>query len=146
MRQKAVTSQTSLATEAIIKRPDIPTEIRGCFRRSLGCATSGEDMLWREVAARLTLDALGILTSATAPYEGMDRSQFHRYKRDVEQARHWFLHQKIDCVEVFAMGNVDLDPVVHVVKLLPPVRVPTVLASKKTVKKEIRDDSLAVAA
>lgn len=124
MTQKQTGSATSLATETLLKQTGISEDIKRAFRCTVGHAKSVEQMLWREVAARMTLDALGITPEVITIFEGMDRANYKRYERTVMEARIWFGRKPRDSEMVFELAGVDDVPVRRAVLALPPLEAP----------------------
>lgn len=58
--------------------------------------------MWREVAARAVLDALG--------YTGLNETQPHN--RAIVEARHWFQNNRDDVEAVFDLAGIDPDSIV----------------------------------
>lgn len=117
---KQVHANTGLSTETIARHLGVPGEVKRPFIRSIGHAKSMEQMLWREVAARMTLDALGITPDAVRIFDGMARSDYKVYARAVTEARVWFRKRK-DPELVFEMAGVDIGPVQEAVLKLAPL-------------------------
>ena len=133
--QKQTGSITSLATETLAKQSGVPATVRKAFVRTVGHATSGEQMLWREVAARMTLDALGITPEVITVSDGMDMANYRRYAKVVMAARRWFgprLSSFENSEMVFSLAGVDSAPVRRAILALPPLKVP------QTKKPELR--------
>lgn len=86
--------------QSILTMPRIPMNVRSVFARP-GLPNCGEERLFREIAARAVLDALG----TTSPAETTDHAEL------VVQARIW-LFGDVDCVgECFELGGLDLQAV-----------------------------------
>lgn len=115
---------TSLATEIVARHETIPAHVKKPFLRSVGRAKTTEQMLWREVAARMVLDAFGITPETTVVYDGIDRYRFARYRTAVLSARAWFRDSGADVEQVFEMAGVDLGPIIGAIDALPPLPVP----------------------
>ncbi|MDR5729856.1 MAG: hypothetical protein RB191_20785 [Terriglobia bacterium] len=122
--QKQTGSITSLATETLAKQSGVPATVRMAFVRTVGHATSGEQMLWREVAARMTLDALGITPEVITVSDRMDMANYRRYAKVVCDARVWFGRKQRDSELVFELAGVDMAPVRRAILALPPLKVP----------------------
>lgn len=118
---KQVQTNTNLATETLVRHDRLPDEARRAFRRTIGHAKSMEQMMWREVAARLTLDAFGITPEAVNIFDGMDKSSYKEYARAVVEARVWF-RKRQDSELVFELAGVyDFEIVRNAVMALPPL-------------------------
>lgn len=117
-------SSTSLATETLVKQTFLPEEVRRPFVRSVGYALSTEQMLWREVAARMTLDACGVTPETINVTDEMDKYRYARYRRAVLSARSWFMSSRTDSDMVFEMAGVDIFPVRMAVSRLPALTAP----------------------
>ncbi len=124
MIHKQTGSITSLATETLIKQAGIPEEAKAAFRRTVGYAKSVEQIMWREVAARMTLDALGITPEVITIFEGMEKANYKRFEKTVTEARVWFARKQRDSELVFELAGVDAAPVKRVIAALPPLRAP----------------------
>lgn len=131
MLQKQTGSLTSLATETLLKQSTVPMEIKHAFRRTVGFMQSSEQMLWREVAARMTLDALGITPEAITVFEGMEKANYKRFERTVLDARAWFERKQRDSELVFELSGVDSRPVRRVIDALPALMAPENLRAAK---------------
>ena len=81
-------------------------------------------MMWREVAARMTLDALGITPEVITIFEGMEKANYKRFEKTVMEARNWFARKQRDSELVFELAGVDAAPIKRVVAALPPLRAP----------------------
>lgn len=81
-------------TRKLIALKWAPAVVRQAFRRA-NDPLGPEECMWREVAARLTLDALG--------HTGLAQTDHRKAVRD---ARIWFTHSK-DVCEVFDMAEVN---------------------------------------
>jgi hypothetical protein len=117
--QKQTGSITSLATETLLKQASVPEGVKHTFRRTVGCMKSSEQMLWREVAARMTLDALGITPEVITIFEGMEKANYKRFEKTVLDARAWFERKQRDSELVFELAGVDSRPIRRVIELLP---------------------------
>ena len=115
---------TSLSTEIIARQDTLPEDIKRPFLRAVGRAKSTEQMLWREVAARMVLDAFGLTPETTTIYDGMDRFRYARYRRAVLAARAWFRDSGEDVEQVFDMAGVELAPILGEISRLPPLPIP----------------------
>ena len=80
IRRKASQCQVNMSVRRLSNIDAIPHEIRRAFRNSFE-PREWEETLWREVAARMTLDALGY-TGLTGEPEKHDAA--------VREARRWF--------------------------------------------------------
>lgn len=81
----------------------VPDSIKRAFRMA-DTATSGEERLWRERAARMTLDALGHTNLTVKP---------HEHNEAVRYARRWFRGFYEDAPEPdSALGTFDFAGVV----------------------------------
>lgn len=129
---KETHSSSALAVETLLKARAVPEEVKHVFRRSLGTIQTADEMLWREVAARMTLDALGITPEATKVFEGMNENRFKAYQKTVQDARRWFRSQfeAADADEVFALWGGDIFPVRRAILALPPMRAPEFMRKK----------------
>lgn len=121
---------TSLTVEALVKNPTIPAVVRSAFSRTVGYAQSSEHMMWREVAARLTLDAFGIVPGLMGNPESMTQDAFTRCNRVVRAARRWF-NTDPDSELVFDMAGVEIEPVARLVRTLPPLACPVIVKKPK---------------
>lgn len=119
-------SVSSLTVETLLKTPTIPEIIRAMFLKSVGQMRTNEEVMWREVAARLTLDAFGVTPEATRVFDGMDAIKFNRYRDVVKSARRWFTKRQNadDVAEVFGCWNGDAELVLREVAALPPLQIP----------------------
>ena len=124
-------SITSLATELVIMQDGIPDVIRRAFRRTVGHATCMEQMLWREVAARMTLDALGITPEVITVRPDMDKAVYTRYAKAVNEARDWFTRKQRDSELVFELAGVESAQVRPTIEALAPLAVPKCLRLSK---------------
>lgn len=122
---------TSLATEVIARQDGLPDAVKIPFIRSIGRVKSAEQVMWREVAARMVLDAFGVTPETTSVYEGIDRYRYARYERTVNQARAWFERHATDVETVFDMAGVDLYPIKGALNKLKPM-VPPRSINRKT--------------
>lgn len=75
--------------------PFLPFEIRRAFMQAPECS-SDEQSLWREVLARVILDALG--------YTGQGTEREHA--QVIKEARDWFVNSQ-DMVTVFDLAGVE---------------------------------------
>ncbi len=134
-------STSALAVETLLRSNMVPDTIKIVFRRTVGQMKTAEEMLWREVAARMTLDALGITPEAIKVFDGMSKQRYDAYARTVREARRWFLSrfESADADEVFSLWNGDVFPVRNEIAKLGPVVAP------KTVRKH-NGEHLAIAA
>lgn len=125
-------SSSALAVETLLKAKTLPDSVKLSFRRSIGNLHSTEEIMWREVAARMTLDAFGITPEATKIFDGMNEARFKSYQRTVQDARRWFRSkfEAADADEVFALWNGDIDPVRRAVLALAPMRAPAIMRKK----------------
>jgi len=115
---------TSLAVEIIARHESLPEDVKTPFLRSVGRAKSTEQMLWREVAARMVLDAFGITPETTTVYDGMEYYRYKRYEKTVNNARAWFRNSGADVEQVFEMAVVDLGPILGALNELRPLTPP----------------------
>jgi len=122
---------TSLSTEIIARQDDLPEAIKRAFTRTVGRAKSCEQMMWREVAARMVLDAYGLTPETVRVYDGMDRFRYARYRTAVLSARAWFRDSGEDVEQVFDMAGVELAPVLGSIRMLPPLLVPKSLGGRE---------------
>lgn len=129
---KQTGSTTSLATEILLKQPMVPEAIKRVFRHAVGGALSSDEMLWREVASRMTLDALGYTPETINVKDGMEERRFDNYRRTVNAARRWFMsrYEQADSDAVFEFCGIDITPVRSHVASLAPVVVPATLKAK----------------
>lgn len=95
-----------MSTKDMDDHASIPIRIKIAFRRAPP-PTYGEMALWRAVASRATLDALG--------FSGY--GDILKHNRVVQNARNWF--RLGDTVFVFEMASVDLKPVKEEVLAAP---------------------------
>ena len=125
-------STTSFATETLLKQGSVPEEIKHVFRRTVGRMKSAEQVLWREVAARMTLDALGITPEVINVTDGMQRRKYVDYERVVNSARRWLTSNRDaqDADEVFFICDVDIAPVRRAIAALPKLVEPANLATR----------------
>lgn len=123
-------------------QPEVPEEAKRPFRRTLGNISSNEEQMWREVAARMTLDALGFTPEVINVTDGMDKWRYSYYRGTVAKARTWFKSAKDreDRMTVFDLCGVELEPVQRCIASLPPITEPAFLrqARKGGGFKEIR--------
>lgn len=95
----------------------VPTPIKKVFRTAEE-ATNGETRLWRERAARLTLDALGHTNLTVKP---------HEHNEAVRYARRWFRGMYLEAPEpddpqgTFDAAGIVFDTVRHVVLDTSPI-------------------------
>ena len=86
-----------MSMRALLHNPKIPDRVRHAFSQAI-VSRSAEQILWREVAARHTLDAFGIV--------GQDEEVA------VVEARSWFENCYDDVILLFEFAGVDSAPVV----------------------------------
>jgi hypothetical protein len=86
-----------MSMRALLHNQKIPKEVRHAFSQAI-VSRSAEQILWREVAARHTLDAFGIV--------GQDEAS------DMIEARDWFENCYDDVHLLFEFAGVDPIPVV----------------------------------
>jgi hypothetical protein len=98
----------------------VPMSIKRAFRRA-GIPTSGEERLWRERAARMTLDALGHTNLTVKP---------HDHNETVRYARRWFrgIYDDMDdpkmvdnAAATFDYGGIDFPDVKRAVLSITPI-------------------------
>jgi hypothetical protein len=130
-------STSGLAVETLLKSDVIPEKIKHSFRRTVGCMQSGEEVVWREVSARMTLDAFGITPECTRVFDGMSAYKFTCYRKIVMEARTWFTSrfEAVDCEEVFVRWGGNLDTVRAFVRNLEAVTEPQNMRAKSSSKK-----------
>jgi hypothetical protein len=76
-----------------------------CYFFAADRPSCGEQVLWREVAARAVLDALGV----TPPLRN-NRSPYER-ATVIAEAQRWFRHHERNVEEVFYMAGMKYEPV-----------------------------------
>jgi hypothetical protein len=81
----------------IVTMGEIPFNIRKAFYNSPEPVTP-YDYLWREVAARLILDAIGLTGHHNKPY---------MHNEAVRSARNWFNLNDVDVNEVFDLAGLE---------------------------------------
>lgn len=86
-----------MSMRALLHNHKIPQRVRDAFSQAI-VSNSAEQVLWREAAARHTLDAFGIV--------GQDEES------SVKDARDWFENSYDDVNLLFEYAGVDPDPVV----------------------------------
>jgi hypothetical protein len=87
-----------MSMRALLHNNRIPVKVRNAFAQAI-VSTSSEQVLWREVAARHTLDAFGVV--------GQDE------REAVAEARTWFRDCYDDVHLLFEYAGVNPDPVVR---------------------------------
>ena len=85
-----------MSMRALLHNPKIPAKVRNAFAQAI-VSTSSEQILWREAAARHTLDAFGVV--------GCDE------KGDTVDALHWFRECYDDVRLLFEFAGINPDPV-----------------------------------
>lgn len=137
-----IVTSTGLATEVLLKNTAlIPEEVRKAFRLSLGTLTCAEEAMWRDVAARATLDAFGVIYEGAKVKAGMHFRDWLGYARIVTDARQWFTTMDafdtmgVTAALVFQIANVDLKPVQRAVEALAPLQEPADLQGRYKVRK-----------
>lgn len=132
-----VHSSSAFAVETLLKSDPIPEAIKHSFRRTVGRMQSGEEVLWREVSARMTLDAFGITPECTRVFDGMSAYKFSCYRKVVMEARNWFLSrfEAADAEQVFERWGGDLEKVRALVRSLGAVCEPQNMRAKTSTKR-----------
>ncbi|MDR5729577.1 MAG: hypothetical protein RB191_19345 [Terriglobia bacterium] len=92
-----------MSIRALLHNPRIPKEVRHAFAQAI-VSSSAEQVLWREVCARHTLDAFGIA--------GVDEAE------DIVAARGWFKNNYDDVLLAFEYAGVNHEPVVKALEKL----------------------------
>lgn len=87
-----------MSMRALLHNPRIPVRARNAFAQAI-VSTSSEQVLWREAAARHTLDAFGVV--------GQDE------KDVVVSARKWFAECYDDVHLLFEYAGVAPEPVIQ---------------------------------
>lgn len=86
-----------MSLRALLHHPKVPEQVRNAFSQAI-VTNSPEQVLWREVCARHTLDAFGIV--------GLDEVE------EVAKARDWFDGCYDDVLLAFEYAGVSYEPVV----------------------------------
>jgi hypothetical protein len=84
----------------------VPFEARRAFGVS-GYDKEPMRMLWRDVAARMTLDACGYTNFSKA-----DAGEYREHLKAIGEAHNWFRFDSDDVEEVFDLAGIDHRPVV----------------------------------
>ena len=102
-----------MSTRRIAMITTIPQPIKRAFHIALP-PVSGDEKVWREKAARMTLDALGHTNLTTKPQE---------HNNTVRYSRRWFrrLFDDDDSLPVFDLANIDFKTVRDAVLNTKPI-------------------------
>lgn len=101
-----------MSFRVLVECEDVPFPARQAF----GTANKPEDAdenLWREVAARVALDACGYTNFSKA-----DKGEYREHLKAMGEAHQWFLYDLDDVEEVFGLAGVEHEPVVAAVREL----------------------------
>jgi hypothetical protein len=115
-----VRTMSSYAMETLQKHTDLPHSIRRAFLMPDSQMLTSEIMLWREVAARATLDAFGLTPEVVTITDSMRQDKLFAYCRVVTDARKWFDTQDAD--DVFELAGFDVKPVRAEIVKLPKLK------------------------
>lgn len=94
-----------MSYKVLVECKVIPFEVRKAFGVS-GIDKTPERLLWRDVAARLTLDAYGITGMSRK-----DKSEYRELLLAIGEAQSWFRNDFDEVKLVFALANVEMEPV-----------------------------------
>lgn len=94
-----------MSYKVLVECKIIPFEVRKAFGVS-GIDKTPERLLWRDVAARLTLDAYGITGMSRK-----DKSEYRELLLAIGEAQAWFRNDYDEVKLVFALANVEMESV-----------------------------------
>lgn len=98
-----------MSFRVLVECEDVPFKARQAF----GTASrpeSREELLWREVAARITLDACGYTNFSKA-----DKGEYREHLKAMGEAHQWFRYDHDDVVAVFDLAGVRYEPVIEAI-------------------------------
>lgn len=101
-----------MSYRVLVECKDVPESAR----RAFGIAArpnSAEESLWRDVAARMVLDACGYTNFSKA-----DKGDYREHLKVMGEAHNWFRNDASEVEEVFDMANVDHEPVMRAILTL----------------------------
>lgn len=96
-----------MSFRVLVECEDVPFKAREAFGTAPRPRTS-EETLWREVAARMTLDACGYTNFSKA-----DKGEYREHLKTMAEAHLWFRYDTADVALTFDLANVPHEPVVE---------------------------------